>query len=118
MDRFIDILSPLALVFAAINLALAMFYHRRYTLGPSSTKNYHNAHFHWVASAFFVIVAALTDRSLPVAAAVVIVVAAPTACAVPIAYLRRSRRERTPTIYDQIWTDDIIARAANDRRKR
>ncbi|MBY6414815.1 hypothetical protein HQ346_24850 [Rhodococcus sp. BP-252] len=117
MDRFIDILSALAFVVAAINLVLAMFYHRRYTLGPSSTKNFGRAQFHWIASAFYVIVAALADRSLPLIAAVVIVVAAPTACAVPIAYLRRIRRERIPTFLDQIWTDDIIARADNDGRE-
>lgn len=110
-NSFIDI----AKAFAAINIIAAMYFHYRYTVGPSSTQNFRSAQFHWVLSGLFVALAALTDNSPSTITTTVLVLVALIAPIVPIAYLRKTRTERTPTFLDEIATDDIIDRAHNTR---
>lgn len=117
MDRLLDIAHIFALAFAAINIVLAVHYHYRYTVGPSSSKNFLNAQIHWVLSGFFVIAAVLTDRSLSSTATLVIAIGALIAPAVLVIYLRRIRTERAPTFLDEIAMDDIIDRAHNARNQ-
>ncbi|MGB7239825.1 MAG: hypothetical protein WBD41_28065 [Rhodococcus sp. (in: high G+C Gram-positive bacteria)] len=117
MDRFLDIASDIAKVFAAINILAATYYHYRYTVGPSSTKNFMNAEIHWILSGFFVIAAVVTDTSLSGTATLVIAVGALVAPVVPVIYLRRIRAQRAPTFLDEIAMDDIIDRAHSDRNQ-
>lgn len=46
MNSFIDLASNIAKVFAAINILAATYYHYRYTVGPSTSKNFMNAEIH------------------------------------------------------------------------
>ena len=43
MDRYLDIVSTVASLFAAVNIVAAMYFHYRYTVGPSTSKNFMNA---------------------------------------------------------------------------
>ncbi len=115
MNSFIDLASNIAKVFAAINILAATYYHYRYTVGPSTSKNFMNAEIHWILSGFFVIAAVATDTSLSSTATVVIAVGALIAPVVPVIYLRRIRAKRAPTFLDEIAMDDIIDRARRDR---
>lgn len=113
MDRLLDIASHVFYLFAAINIIAATHFHYRYTVGPSSTKNYHDALFYWALSVGFAIAAVATDNTLSGTTTVGIPIAMMLALAVPVTLLRRMRRKRTPTFLDQIATDDIIDRARN-----
>lgn len=117
MTSFLDIFSVVATLVAAINIVAAMYFHYRYTVGPSSTRNYRNAVFHWAASGIAVAAAATTDGNLSGSVTFVIVVGALIAPAVPILFLRRIRSERTPTMFDKIDMDDIIDRARTTSEK-
>jgi hypothetical protein len=117
MTSFLDIFSDVAALGAAINIVAAMYFHYRYTVGPSSTRNYRNAVFHWAASGVAVAAAATTDGNLSGAVTLVIVVGALIAPAVPILFLRKVRSERTPTMFDKIDMDDIIDRARTTSEK-
>lgn len=117
MTSFLDIFSDVAKLVAAINIVTAMYFHYRYTVGPSSTRNYRNAVFHWGASGVAVAAAAATDDALSGAVTFVIVLGALVAPAVPILFLRKIRTERTPTMFDEIAMDDIIDRARTTREK-
>jgi Flp pilus assembly protein TadB len=113
MDRFLDLTHIAAYAFAAINILLAMYFHYRYTVGPSSTKNFRNAQFHWVASTAFAILAVNTDRSMSIPVALALTIAIALALTVPLIYLRKIRATRYPTFFEQINADDIIDRARN-----
>ncbi|OZC83446.1 hypothetical protein CH282_15970 [Rhodococcus sp. 06-418-1B] len=117
MTSFLDIFSDVAKLVAAINIIAAMYFHYRYTVGPSSTRNYRNAVFHWGASGVAVAAAAGTDNALSGAVTFVIVLGALIAPAVPILFLRKIRTERTPTMFDKIDMDDIIDRARTTSEK-
>ncbi|OZF42093.1 hypothetical protein [Rhodococcus sp. 14-2470-1a] len=110
--NFIDIAASVAKLFAAINIIAATYFHYRYVVGPSSSKNFRSAQLHWSLSGFFVILAVLADNTLSTATTVILTIGALICPAVPIAYLRKLRRQRTPTFLDQIATDDI-----NDRTR-
>ncbi|OZC47594.1 hypothetical protein CH267_26605 [Rhodococcus sp. 06-621-2] len=110
--NFIDIVAGVDKVFAAINIIAATYFHYRYVVGPSSSKNLHYAQIHWFLSGFFVILAVLADNTLSTATTVILVIGALIGPALPIAYLRKLRRQRTPTFLDQIAADDI-----NDRTR-
>ena len=113
MDRNLDLAHIVAYAFAAGNIVAATCYQYRYTVGPSSSKNFHNAQLHWILSAIFVIAAIATDRSLSTTTTIVIAIGAILAPAVPVYFLRRIRAERAPTFLDEIAMDDIIDRAPN-----
>ena len=123
MSSFIELLNSVLTPFAALNILAAMYFHYRYIVGPSSTRNYQNAVFHWAFSGFVVALAvavpyvAALDNALSGPATFVIMVGALTAPVVPILFLRKVRSERTPTIFDEIAMDDIIDRARNTREK-
>ncbi|MCZ4277440.1 hypothetical protein [Rhodococcoides yunnanense] len=117
MDRFLEVYSTVAYLFAAATIVAAMYFHYRYTVGPSSTKNYHDALFYWFMSVIFAITAAVTDNTLSGTTTVVLTIAMMLALAVPVTFLRRMRRKRTPTFLDQIATDDIIDRAHTTRNQ-
>ncbi|MDV7991609.1 hypothetical protein [Rhodococcus sp. IEGM 1374] len=115
--NFIDIVAGVAKVFAAINIIAATYFHYRYTVGPSSSKNYHSAQLHWFLSGLFVIIAVLADNTLSTATTVILTIAALIGPVVPITYLRKTRTQRTPTFLDQIATDDIINRTRTTNEK-
>ena len=115
MDRYLDIVSTVASLFAAVNIVAAMYFHYRYTVGPSSTKNFRNAQFHWVASTAFAILAVNTDWSISTPVALVLTIALALALTVPLSYLRRIRATRYPTFLEQIDADAIIDRARDGR---
>ena len=115
--NFIDIVAGVDKVFAAINIIAATYFHYRYVVGPSSSKNYRSAQLHWFLSGLFVIIAVLADNTLSTATTVVLTIGALIGPIVPIAYLRKLRQERTPTFLDQIATDDIIDRARTTRNQ-
>lgn len=111
--NFIDIVAGVDKVFAAINIIAATYFHYRYVVGPSSSKNFRSAQLHWSLSGFFVILAVLADNTLSTA----------TTRRPRHRSTHRSRRadrlppqapakQRTPTFLDQIATDDI-----NDRTR-
>lgn len=118
MSGLIDTYSVIARIFAAVAIGLAMYYHRRYIVGPSTTRNCNEAVFYWCMSGFFVAVSALCDAALSTPATVVIVALAVVCPVVPIVHLRRTRKQRTPTFLDEIMMDDIIDRAHNTRHER
>lgn len=117
MNSFFDTFSDIAKIAAAITIGLAMYYHRRYIVGPSTTRNCNEAVFYWSMSGIFVAVAALSDAALSTTATAVIVALAVVCPVVPVVHLRRTRRRRTPTFLDHIATDDIIDRAHTARNQ-
>lgn len=113
MDHFLDIASSVAYWFAAFNVLAAIYFHYRYTVGPSSSKNFSNTQFHWVIGATFLLVAIITDQSLSNPAAAVIAFVVGLVGLIAMIHIRRIRTTRYPSFLDQIATDDIIDRAQN-----
>ncbi|OZC62792.1 hypothetical protein CH267_00065 [Rhodococcus sp. 06-621-2] len=106
MNSIMDTCSIIARIFAAINIIAATYFHYRYTVRPSSTKNFRSAQLHWTLSGVFVAIAALTDNTLSTITTIVIVLGALIAPTFAITYLRKTRTRSNTTFLDRIAADD------------
>jgi hypothetical protein len=97
---FTDILSDLAYAFAAFNIAAALYYHYRYAIRPAATASLRNAQCHWVISAIFLAVYALTDRTLSTVSTIIVVAGSLAAPAIPLHYLRTIGNRHAATVLD------------------
>ncbi|MFC8181606.1 hypothetical protein ACFULT_22235 [Rhodococcus sp. NPDC057297] len=108
-------LAKIALMLAALTLGLALYYTRHYIVGPSITRNYNQAVVYWSLTGLFFTVSALSRPAFSTTDTAVAVALIVVCTALPIVYLRKTRRAHRPTFLEGIATDDIIDRARNTR---